>query len=301
MTTPFYIYVYLDPRKPGIFKYSNYVFKYEPFYIGKGGKADTDNYKRYYEHIKKAILGHDLKNPHKFLKLKKIMKMFQEPLIEFVGFYEKESEAFKIERECIQLIGRSDLNKGPLTNLTDGGDGSFKLSKNSRKKISESLRGNIPWNIRKKCSEELKKKISKKVKLSKKIMKKKEDYRPEYISIKKEKIYTFSEIQRKNISKGCQGRIPWHKGLRGVQVAWNKGLRLSPGKKHTEKDLIKMRLNKNRKSVEQYDFEGKLINTFQSQREAARITGFKREGIRDCCSGRQKSAYGFEWKIIERN
>ena len=34
--TDFYVYAYLDPRKPGNFTYAEYNFGYEPFYIGKG-------------------------------------------------------------------------------------------------------------------------------------------------------------------------------------------------------------------------------------------------------------------------
>ena len=32
----FYVYAYLDPRKPGVFQYKDFRFDYEPFYIGKG-------------------------------------------------------------------------------------------------------------------------------------------------------------------------------------------------------------------------------------------------------------------------
>jgi len=32
----FYVYIYLDPQKPGNFSYGPYHFDFEPFYVGKG-------------------------------------------------------------------------------------------------------------------------------------------------------------------------------------------------------------------------------------------------------------------------
>jgi len=31
----FYVYIYLDPRKPGRYVYGDYCFLYEPFYVWK--------------------------------------------------------------------------------------------------------------------------------------------------------------------------------------------------------------------------------------------------------------------------
>ena len=52
------------------------------------------------------------------------------------------------ETELIKEIGRIDLGTGPLTNLTDGGEGSFErnVSIETRKRISESCRGRRAWN-----------------------------------------------------------------------------------------------------------------------------------------------------------
>lgn len=36
--TTYYTYVYLDPRRPGNYEYGNFLFAYEPFYVGKGTK-----------------------------------------------------------------------------------------------------------------------------------------------------------------------------------------------------------------------------------------------------------------------
>jgi hypothetical protein len=45
----FYIYIYLDPRKPGKYVYGMYVFDYEPFYVGKGKD------KQYISHLREAV------------------------------------------------------------------------------------------------------------------------------------------------------------------------------------------------------------------------------------------------------
>jgi len=71
----YYTYIYLDPRKMGNYQYDDLIFKYEPFYVGKGMRD------RKYDHLNSAIKGKDLGNPHKFYKILKILKVNKRPII----------------------------------------------------------------------------------------------------------------------------------------------------------------------------------------------------------------------------
>jgi transposase len=50
------------------------------------------------------------------------------------------SDAFNLEVKTIALIGRRDLKNGPLTNLTEGGEGAVDFSDQTRHKISVSAK-----------------------------------------------------------------------------------------------------------------------------------------------------------------
>jgi len=125
----FYVYVYLDPRKPGIFIYDDYVFEYEPFYIGKGKN------KRLLRHLKDNV------NSYKKNKISKIISCGLEPIIKKVKENLNEKLAFSLEIDLISLIGRVD-NGGVLVNMSDGGEGQsgFKHSQETKDKISDSLK-----------------------------------------------------------------------------------------------------------------------------------------------------------------
>lgn len=49
-------------------------------------------------------------------------------------------------------------------------------------------------------------------------------------------------------------------------------------------------------AVNQYDIQGSYIRSHDSINSAARFMNRRREGIRDCCRGKQISAYGYIWK-----
>lgn len=171
----FYVYAYLDPRKPGGYRYDEYQFDHEPFYIGKGcGRRCENTDKRMY------WLGNKIRKIERSGKRHFIIKL-HDMLNEF--------EAYRLESEIIKKIGRSDISHGPLVNLTDGGDGLRNPSKKTRKllsairkeiflgsgnpffgkkhteqtrqKISQSLMGNIPYNKGIPMSNEQKRKLSK--------------------------------------------------------------------------------------------------------------------------------------------
>ena len=110
----YYVYIYLDPRKPGKYHYSevSLCFLYEPFYIGKG-KGN-----RYKTHLYES----NESNKFKKIKIKKIKDNNQVPFIVILDGLSEEV-AFLKEISLIKLIGRANLKKGTLTNLTNGGDG----------------------------------------------------------------------------------------------------------------------------------------------------------------------------------
>lgn len=112
-----YVYVYLDTRKKGSYSYGEYHFEYEPFYVGKG-KND-----RYLTHLRIASGDRKGKNNLVISKIRSIINDGFEPII--IKLYENlsESEYSKYEIDTISEIGKICDDKGPLLNITDGGDG----------------------------------------------------------------------------------------------------------------------------------------------------------------------------------
>lgn len=53
-----------------------------------------------------------------------------------------------------------------------------------------------------------------------------------------------------------------------------------------------------KRGVAQYDFNGNLINTFESIVDASKQTGIERTSIYRCCNGKSKTGSGFIWKYL---
>ena len=149
----FYTYIYLDPRKPGIYQYGDYTFNFEPFYVGKG---NGDRYKRHLE----CLLNENFYPSYFYKKIRKIKKEEFE-IIKNVHVLKVEENlsdraALDLEIWLIWAIGRYSLGIGPLTNLVEGGEGPSGRIKSieERQKISVGNKGKIR-------SDEFKAKISK--------------------------------------------------------------------------------------------------------------------------------------------
>lgn len=96
--------------------------------------------RRYLDHLK---VSNKDRNKHKVYKIRKILNDNKMPKIEIYKQGLTKSQACQIEEKLIEKIGRSDQNKGPLTNLTKGGDGNRDWSLDARMALSEKKRGQV--------------------------------------------------------------------------------------------------------------------------------------------------------------
>jgi hypothetical protein len=157
----YFVYCYYDNRKSGNYEFSDMCFLYEPFYIGKGKYTERRKYSRAKQHLNEKRNRNVFKNG-------KINHIKEEcgciPFIEILYDNISEEEAILHEKELIAKIGRYNIGNGPLTNLTDGGEGSsgYIQSKETKDKRVESLKKSTLMETLK--SEKYKNQLSKRAK-----------------------------------------------------------------------------------------------------------------------------------------
>lgn len=116
-----YFYLYVLCRPDG-----------RPFYIGKG-KGN-----RVLHHEREA-LGQG--KSHKLNVIRSVAMKGGLVRYRLLGRFQDESICLAKEIEEIRRIGRHDLGTGPLTNLTEGGDGVSGLSEETRRRMDADLHG----------------------------------------------------------------------------------------------------------------------------------------------------------------
>lgn len=168
------------------------------FYVGMGNKRRpymTQGRNKWWRSIVKKY-GYDITIVHDNLKWE---------------------DAIDLEISYIASIGRRDLNKGTLVNLTDGGDGAphghtpwnkgIPMSIETKRKLSESMSGEGNPNYGKPCSDERKAKITESNKLVqvKPVLQytKTNEFVREYVSIKEASEIT--GFNKTTIGKCCRG------------------------------------------------------------------------------------------------
>jgi len=121
----FYLYVYLDPRKPGKFVYDDLEFDYEPIYVGKGKNKRSIHHILYCQEVLH-------KNNLKDNVLKKILKFMDNDTDKFINNfiiypYINKTDKYVLaeEKKYVEVIGtrinNNNRKKGPLLNVIDGG------------------------------------------------------------------------------------------------------------------------------------------------------------------------------------
>lgn len=222
----FYVYVWLDPRKPGVYNYGKYTFTHEPIYVGKGFGKRIQN-----------------KHDNKILTFK--LKKFFFPIHVKVKEDLFEKEAFSLEIKLIKKIGRIDLKTGPLCNFTNGGEGTsgivmteetkknMSLSKKGKKFTDEHKRNIALTKIGKPRSEETKRKLSeinkgkkipieivKKIAAKNKGKKRTDEFRKRMSILNKGRKQSAEFCQK--LSRNRKGKTTWMKGKHHTEEAKRK-------------------------------------------------------------------------------
>jgi len=271
MKEKFYTYIYLDPRKKGKYSYDiNMSFLYEPFYVGKGSGYRMNNHLNKVENESKLVF-----NNFKCSKIKKILNEGMKPIICIYKDNIKEEEAFFLEKQLINKIGRKDLGNGSLTNFTNGGEGSSgrKHSEETKEKIRQKALG------RKHSSKS-------KIKMSKK---RKGVNNPNY-GKNGEKNHWFGKSHSEESKKKMRKKKP---------EGFGSHLLGKPMSEEIKKKIGEANKGKKAKSINIYDENGILLKECRTTTEAYKFSGLNSIKLKELINTGipSKKGYIFKYKI----
>ena len=272
MDNKYYVYCLVDVTKPGDYTFGGYNFKFKPFYIGKGSGN------RMNQHFE--LGNYKLGKTYKERKIRKLIMEGHKPDGIIIEQGLSEQSAFELEVYLIRLIGR--YPKGPLTNGTDGGEGSSgyipktkglsydeiygplkakeikdKLSKITKGKTLEDIHGVLK-------GKEIKEKISK--------------FTPSRKGVK------LSDETKKKISQSLIG----NKRHKGCNHSKETKMKISEAKKG--------KLSWNAKPILQLDGDT-VIKEWRSAKHAAEQLGLSQGNIWSVLNGKRKRCGNYKWKL----
>lgn len=197
-----------------------------PIYVGYGKHNRKKSRERYEDHIFEAISYKENRryntsklNMYKIHVLLQLLEQNKSIGYKFPFTQISYNDACKLEQELIEKYGRRINNTGTLTNLDSGGRGGKKLTIETRRKISESNKGQIsPLKGRKIGPYSEKRKLA----IQEGVLKYQETDRYQInLEKMKEKLRgrCLSDNHKEKISNTLKGRPSPMKG----KEAWNKG------------------------------------------------------------------------------
>jgi hypothetical protein len=296
----FYIYVYLDPRKPGNFEYNEYCFLYEPFYVGKGSSD------RMYDHLKKSEL---LKNTFKSNKIKSILSSGHEPyIIKIVDNIIEEKLSYELEQEIVFNIGRIMTNNGPLVNLKEGGKGGLTGYIYSEEQLRQK---SITSRRVQSCPKykELRKEIGKSIYKNEETKLKHRENTIKGLTkeaIEKSKIWLLDDCKKQNMIYKVKDTMSKNKELRSTiqKESWSD-IKLIERHSNIMKEIsnrpdVKKKIrDASIKKVYQYTIDGDLIKVWNSVIDASIDLKISSSAIANNCRGLSKKSNGFIWSYHE--
>lgn len=123
MLDKYYVYAYLDPRKP----YNDSRFTHEPFYIGRGCGSRINYHlneaRKLPDKIDRKLAAEKRLNVFKINKIRSIFSEGLEPILLKLVVGLSLEDSITLEEELIAELGRSVFGEGILTNLSKGGEG----------------------------------------------------------------------------------------------------------------------------------------------------------------------------------
>jgi len=296
----FYVYIYLDPRKPGNYEYDDYCFLYEPFYVGKGSGN------RMFEHLGNYELS---KNSFKSNKIKNILYSGHTPyIIKIIENIEDEDYSYNLEEKIIKTIGRISTNNGPLVNLKEGGKGGlsgyiYTDEQLKQKSIISKKVQSCPFY------RELRKEIGKNIYNDDEIRKKHRENTIKGLTIdiiEKSKRWLKDENKKREMIDKVKDTMSKNKDIRSniQKNSWNnidlKEKHSNIMKEVSNRPEVKKKIrDANIKKVYQYSMTYQLIKIWESVIDAAKDLEISSSGIANNCRGLSKKSNGFIWSYEE--